>query len=203
MRNPLLRFAAKLFLSALLLGLVLQSIEPSAIWETVRQSDVKLMVLAILLFYPIQLLAAYRWRYVLKQMQRCLPFRSVARHHMLGQFSALFLPGQLSGDVVRTVSIASGQRGKLTFALSVMIDKAALLAAIAFVALVGILGSKVLPNSSAILPVALGLLTITILSTCFLCWYRPRHNPNWLANLSSKLPAPLSLPSSVTSMLRI
>jgi uncharacterized membrane protein YbhN (UPF0104 family) len=198
MRSTSLKFAAKLILTILLLGFVLRSVDPVVFWETIRSVDVRLLSLAILMFYPVQLLAAYRWYFLLKRFARSLPFWSVVRHNMLGQFAALFLPGQISGDVVRTIAVANGQSGRATFVLSVMIDKAALLAATAVFALIGTLGSRLQSQFAGAYLVALGLLMIALSAVFLLSRYRGDHVTRWLISLGNKLPAHLQ-----PSLLRI
>lgn len=194
MRSTSLKFAAKLTLTVLLLGFVLRSVDPAVFWETFHAIDVGLLSLAILMFYPIQLLAAYRWYFLLRQLAPPLPFWLVVRHNMLGQFSSLLLPGQISGDVVRTIAIASGQSGKATFALSVMLDKAALLAAMAVFALLGTLGSSVLSQFPAAYLLALGLLMIALSAILLLPRYRGDHLSRWLISLGNRLPAQVQTP---------
>lgn len=189
MHSTSLKFAAKLLLTVLLLGFVLRAVDPAVFWETIHSVDVGLLSLAILMFYPAQLLAAYRWYFLLRQLARSLPFWSVVRHNMLGQVSALLLPGQISGDVVRTIAVANGQSGKATFALSVMIDKAALLAATAALALIGTLRSGLLSQFAGAYLVALGLLIVALSVVFLLSRYRGDHVTHWLISLGKKLPA--------------
>src|SRR5947207_1282980 len=82
-----LQWLLKLLLSLLLLGLVFRAIEPAVFWKTLRSVDMKLLFMAIVLYFPGQLLAAYRWYYLLNHLGRALPFWSVVRHNTLGQLS--------------------------------------------------------------------------------------------------------------------
>ena len=193
MRNTLLKFGAKLIFTVLLLGAILGSIDLIVFRDTIRAVDVRLMTLAILLFYPVQLLAAYRWYFLLKRLAHSIPFWWVVRHNMLGQFAALLLPGQISGDVVRMIAITSGQEDKGTLVLSVVIDKAALLTATATFALLGTLGSKLLSQFAGVSLTALGLLVIALSVVLLFARYRGDHLSRWLTPLSRKLPSRVSL----------
>jgi glycosyltransferase 2 family protein len=130
-------FAAKLVLSAILLRWILRSVDPAVFWSTIFSADIKLFVVSTLMFIPVQLLSAYRWYFLLQKMNQQLSFGVVLRHNILGQFSSLFLPGQISGDIVRAISISNGKNRVLTYGVSVAIDKVALLASIALLALPG------------------------------------------------------------------
>jgi uncharacterized protein (TIRG00374 family) len=169
------RWLLKLMFSILLVGWLLRSVEPACFWEMIRSIDILLLVMAIGLFFPGQLLAAYRWHFLLKRLEQPQPFWSVVRYTMLGQLAALFLPGRISGDVVRTVAIAHHQHEKATYALSVVIDKTALLIAMATFAILGGIGSRPVSHLVAVQEGALILALVALLTLVFLCRYRGNH----------------------------
>jgi uncharacterized protein (TIRG00374 family) len=190
--NPLpgrrLSWLLRLLLSVVLLGLILQHVDFHLVWPVVRSVDVECLLLALFLFFPGQLLSAYRWYFLLRQLGRAVPFWSIARHNMLGQFSSLFLPGQLSGDVVRAVAVASGKKEGTLYALSVLVDKAALLSAKAFFILLGTRWSDRLRRIAAVPVVALGVLVLALLTLVVLCRYRSTRVPQGLIRVSDWLP---------------
>jgi uncharacterized protein (TIRG00374 family) len=187
-RTHQLQWVLKLVLSILVLGLVLRSVEPALFWRTIRSADMRLVAVAVILFFPAQLLAAYRWYFLLKQLDRPQPFWSTVRYTILGQLSALFLPGRISGDVVRTIAIAHGQREKAPFTLSVIIDKTALLIAVATFAFVGAFGSKVVSQFATVYVAALGLVLVALVVLVFLCRFRSTHIPDWVSRFGKRLP---------------
>ncbi len=178
----------KLSLSVLLLGLVLRSVEPALFWKTIRSADMVLVAVAVILFFPTQLLAAYRWYFLLKQLDLSQPFWSIVRYTILGQLSALFLPGRISGDVVRTIAIAQGQPEKALFTLSVIIDKSALLIAVSTFALIGVFGTRVISQFSTVYVAALGLVLVALVVLIFLCRFRSNHIPDWVSRFGRRLP---------------
>jgi uncharacterized membrane protein YbhN (UPF0104 family) len=177
----------KLLLSILLLGLLLRLVEPASFWATIRAIDIRLLVVGMILFFPGQLLAAYRWYFVLKRLQQPQPFWSVVRYTMLGQLAALFLPGRISGDVARTIAIAHRQRDKATYALSVMIDKTALLIAMATFALLGGIGSRPVSRFGAVHVAALILALVALLMLLVLCRYRSGPVLHWLNRCDNRV----------------
>lgn len=186
-RKPQLQWIIKLLLSILLLGLVLRSVEPALFWKTIRTANILLVAVAIILFFPAQLLAAYRWYFLLNELGRPQPFWSTVRYNILGQLSTLFLPGLISGDVVRTIAIAHRQREKLTFTVSVIIDKTALLIALSTFALVGAFGSKVVSRFTTIYVAALGVFLVAMFVLVFLCRFRSNEGPDWASRLARRL----------------
>jgi len=187
-RKHQLQLLLKLVLSILLLGLVLRSVEPALFWKTIRSADMVLVAVAVILFFPIQLLAAYRWYFLLKQLDRSQPFWSTVRYTILGQLSALFLPGRISGDVVRTIAIAHREREKAPFTLSVIIDKTALLIALSTFAMVGAFGSRVVSQFATVYVAALGLVLVALVVLIFLCRFRSNHIPDWVSRFGRRLP---------------
>ncbi len=187
-RKHQLQLLLKLLLSILVLGLVLRSVEPALFWKTIRSADMLLVAVAVILFFPIQLLAAYRWYFLLKQLDRSQPFWSTVRYTILGQLSALFLPGRISGDVVRTIAIAHREREKAPFTLSVIIDKTALLIALSTFALAGAFGSRVVSQFATVYVAALGLVLVALVVLIFLCRFRSNHIPDWVNRFGGRLP---------------
>ncbi len=202
-RTHQLQWVLKLVLSILVLGLVLRSVEPALFWKTIRSADMLLVAVAVILFFPGQLLAAYRWYFLLKRLHRPQTFWSIVRYTILGQLSALFLPGRISGDVVRTIAIAHGQPEKALFTLSVIIDKAALLIAVSTFALIGVFGTRVISQFSTVYVAALGLLLVALVVLVFLCRFRSNHIPDWLARLGTRLPFGHKYVLNATSLPRL
>jgi uncharacterized membrane protein YbhN (UPF0104 family) len=175
-------------LSVLLLALILQHVDAGLFWPVVRSVDIEFLLLSVSLFFPAQLLAAYRWYFLLRQLDRTLPFWSIARHNMLGRFSSFFLPGQISGDVVRAIAVAHGKEQGTAYAVSVLVDKLALLSAKAFFVLLGTWWSEQLRRFVAVRVVALGVLLLALTVLVFLCRYRSDHVPQSVMCIGERLP---------------
>lgn len=153
-----LAFGAKLLCSLAVLTLVLGSLDREALWAAIVAADLRLLMLAVVMFYPTQLIGAHRWFSLLRTLGATSSYPTTVRYSFLGQFSALFLPGQISGDVVRTVAMAQHGQEPAQSLLSVALDKLSFLFAIALFALIGSLAS----------PVLLGLPGL-VLGACALC----------------------------------
>jgi glycosyltransferase 2 family protein len=187
--RQLLIFIAKLLLSAALLAFIFHSIDAVMFWRAIIGVDLRLFLLSLALFFPAQLLMAHRWCWLLQAFGYRFPFQSVLRHHIRGQFAALFLPGQVSGDVVRGVSISRGSTGKTTLALSIIIDKVALLAALAMLAWLGSLWSPQLSKIPFLGLASLGLLACTLGSLWLFARFRFSPTTPLVRDLTRVLPS--------------
>lgn len=178
----------KVLVTLLLLTLVLQRVDYQIVFETVRSADIGLLIIPIILYFPLQLLAAYRWYFLLRQLNRGLSFWSIVRHNALGQFSGLLLPGQIGGDIVRFAAASRGQQGKAVLALSIAIDKLAFLAAVAGIGMLGAVGNGPLLQLQTVYGVILGVFGITLIAVAFLCRFRNERTAQWVFALSDRLP---------------
>ena len=141
LQNKRLGFWLKLALSLVLLAAVFRAVDWGIFFHSIVTMSLAWFALSVAAFFPAQLLAAYRWFFVLRQAGQKVAFGAVLRHNILGQLAALFLPGQVSGDIVRTIAIANGRQDKAVFILATIIDKILLLLAIALFGLLGALFS--------------------------------------------------------------
>ncbi len=180
--------SAKLLLSILLLWFVMRLTNPAALWTALRSIDIPLMSVTILMYFPAQALAAYRWNFLLKQLGRPISFWALLGHNVRGQVSTLILPGQISGDLVRAAGAARGQNGKVTIALSVVIDKVAFLIAVIGCALLGWVEHGPLSQfrSMYVILGSAAMLALVLLS--LLCRYRPSRSVQWLTYLQQRWP---------------
>ena len=171
------------------MGFVLYLSTSRMFWKTIRTADTRFLLTAILLFFPVQLLAAYRWYFVLARLDKFIPFRSILCHNMLGQLSTFFLPGQISGDVVRLLAVGHGQAGKATLALSVIVDKIAFLFALAIFALAGTLAPGPISQFTTIHIAAVGTITVLLPIWFCLCQYRAEQIPNSVVQIAGRAPS--------------
>ncbi len=122
-------------LGVLLLSLVFRSLDLATLFRILRSLEPFPLFIAISIFYPTQLLAAWRWQRVLLDFGNRVAFWSVFRYSIWGQVSSLVL-SQLGGDVVRAIGVSRDTPHKSGFILAVVVDKLSILIAIlAFVML--------------------------------------------------------------------
>jgi uncharacterized protein (TIRG00374 family) len=161
-RSTLLSWVLKLLVSMALLGFLFRQVNLQLFYNSLKSLHTGYLCLAVLAFFPAQLLTAFRWWFILDQLECDQPYRSVLRFSLLGQFSALFLPGQISGDVVRTFGMAKEGKYAQRIVLSVVLDKLSLLIPITAIASLGrILESPLSPFVGVYLA-SLGMLIVSL-----------------------------------------
>jgi len=136
-------------------------------WNTVATVEKEPLAIVIALYFVVQFLTAYRWYFILHRLHQLVPFVQILYYSIMGQASALLLPGQLSGDIVKLMAISYDRPGKAAFALSVVVDKLSVLIAIAALALFGTIGwgpvsklAKLSVGASAILAIVIPCLVV-------------------------------------------
>ncbi len=145
MKSSLTKFGLRLILTVVILGFILRAVDLSLFWQTINIIKVRWILLAVLLFYPSQILAVYRWDFVLHRVQQQVPFFTLIRTYILGQFTALFLPGQISGDVVRTFATMNSVQNRGALIISIIIDRLSFFAVLTLFAGCGLLVTRRLP----------------------------------------------------------
>lgn len=189
MRRAWLTFFVKLVCSFILLVLVLHSIEISTLWQIVGTTRIDLLFLAVCLFYPTQLFNTYRWYYLLRTLGGTASYGSMVRYSFLGQFTALFLPGQISGDIVRAMAIGYQQQEHARSLLSVILDKLSFLFAITLFALVGSLISPILATIPGLTLGAALICFLSLLGLTLFAVYRDARLLTWLLSRPWPIPA--------------
>ncbi|MCA1751085.1 MAG: lysylphosphatidylglycerol synthase transmembrane domain-containing protein [Cryomorphaceae bacterium] len=101
--HPYLKLAIKIGLSALAMWVVFRKVELTEVWELVRQSNVSLLLLALVLFNVSKWLSAYRLQAILKAINIDLGMRFHMQLCYVGMFYNLFLPGSVGGDGYKVV----------------------------------------------------------------------------------------------------
>jgi glycosyltransferase 2 family protein len=139
----------RLIITLLLVTFIIRKVDTNAFVQTIRSANIGLLIIAIFLYYPGQIIASFRWYYLLRKIKQHIPFLSIVRYQLLGQLSTFFLPGQVSGDLVRFFSVSSKKSNKITFAYSIIMDKLIFLFALACFTMLGLFAvgqiSKFLP----------------------------------------------------------
>jgi hypothetical protein len=186
-RNKYLILSSRILLTGLILGAVIYYADAVNVWEAIQKINLKIVLIPILLYFPAQSLAALRWQYSLKELHQKLPITSLMRHNARGQLSTLFLPGQISGDITRTISITYKKNEKIRLIFSVLIDKLAFFLALSMFAFSGILSSGPISSLAFIYVIIFilflfGAFLFTVLSS-----YRNAKFIQWIWNILKKI----------------
>ncbi|WP_417566862.1 lysylphosphatidylglycerol synthase transmembrane domain-containing protein [Marinobacter sp.] len=95
------RLAARWLFTALLVGLVVWSVDGSALWQELGRISPFVLLPAFALTVLQVALSAWRWRYTVERLGLSLPLSAAIREYYLATFLNQVLPGGVLGDVNR------------------------------------------------------------------------------------------------------
>jgi len=170
------------------LSAIYYTLDRDLFWKSVWTADTRWLFIAILLFFPCQFISAYRWYFILSGLDQTIPFRTILHHSVLGQLSTLVLPGQISGDIVRLLSVSRRRKEGVPILLSVVIDKFALLLAVAIFVLVGVLAPGPVSHLIGVHIAALVTAIVALPLVLVFCQYRSDPGVDLLMRVCAKLP---------------
>ncbi|HKV42096.1 MAG TPA: lysylphosphatidylglycerol synthase transmembrane domain-containing protein [Blastocatellia bacterium] len=155
---------------------IFRKVDIAHLWLTIKEARASYVIWAILIYFVVQGLSAYRWYVLLKPLGIKVPFAKVLAIYFVGMYSNLFLPGAaIGGDVVRIYYLNKEVRNLSGATATVFLDRdfglGALLmisTAAAFAAGIGFSGVPLGPLFAAML---LGFSAINVA-----LFYRPTYN---------------------------
>jgi glycosyltransferase 2 family protein len=151
-------YTLRTIITFILVLYILSIIDMNILLQTIKSAKTIFILFGILLYYPGQLFASYRWFFLLRRIGKHISFLSIARYHLFGQLSAILLPGQISGDLIKFISVSSKREGKVIFAYSILVDKITFLIAVVSFAMLGIFASGFVSEFKIIYYIALLIL---------------------------------------------
>lgn len=135
-----LGYAIKVLAAGVAFALLVHVSDTKALLAVLEKADYRFVVFGSSVFLFGQYLAAQRWRGVLKAGMVVISRFDAFRLNLLGTFVGNFLPGQGSGDLVKSAFLFGDFAGRKSFLLaSVVYDRLLGLAAMLTLALAGVL----------------------------------------------------------------
>jgi len=122
--------ALKILVSGALIWYVLGDIDFDSAINQIQNADLRILSLAVVVFYCQLLIGALRWQAVNKAIGALMSFRDALRLFFIGMFFNQALPGGTGGDAVRVYLAYKGgleMRGALN---GVMLERVAAVAAL-------------------------------------------------------------------------
>ena len=111
-------------MGAALLALVLWYVDPLALWSKLRDADLRLVALAVLVSAASNLLSALRWAHIARGLGLAAPSGRLTLMYARGITTNMLLPGAtLSGDLLRSVQLSRLDNPFMRSALSVLLDR--------------------------------------------------------------------------------
>lgn len=148
------------------------------LWANLRGASVSYLVAAIVVYFLVQTLSAYRWYLLLKPLDIETPFRKILSLYYLGMYFNFFLPSAIGGDVFK-VYYLNKETGRLSASTaSVFLDRdvgmAGLLVAATLVAAYG--GTRIPPENGVLLAPLFALIGVAFIAANLALFYRPSYN---------------------------
>ncbi len=140
------------------------------ILSDIRQADWYLLGLAVVIYGVIQLLAVWRWQLLMDVQGMHLPLHLAFRLTMIGNFFSMFIPGSVSGDVLKIAYAGRCFPGRNTgIALTVLLDRIIGLAAVFFAAFLATISNLDRLRELFTQHPTLGLAIIAVNAGCIVC----------------------------------
>jgi uncharacterized protein (TIRG00374 family) len=117
--NQRLLLLAKVGFSLILLAYLLHTTDLAALLDRVRQGDLLLLVVSVVLYVGMIVLSTWRWRVLISAQGYEAPLRELSESYLVATFVNNFLPSNIGGDVIR-VRDSSRLTGSKTASLAII-----------------------------------------------------------------------------------
>ena len=118
-----LKFLLRLAATALILTLILRSINLSQVLNVLKQTRLDYLAAALLLQFGSTAVSAYRWQLIMQNLQFGQHFSFYWRSYFKGMFFNQGLPTSIGGDAVRMLDVAKLGFRKRDALYGVMVDR--------------------------------------------------------------------------------
>ncbi len=158
-RNALL-WTLKIVVSGGLLYLLLSNVDLARLWTIARTASLPWLAIALLLYFVMVAISAWRWDLLLRAQHLDLPFRWLLSSFLVATFFNNFLPSNIGGDVIRIRDTSRAAGSKTLATTVVLVDRGLGLLGLIFVAAIG--ATLAARLSAAIGPIGPGLLWLLL-----------------------------------------
>jgi uncharacterized protein (TIRG00374 family) len=148
------------------------------LWANLREASVPYLIGAIVLYFVVQTISAYRWYLLLKPLDIEIGFPRILALYYLGMYFNFFLPSAIGGDVVKVYYLHKDTGRLSASTASVFLDRdigmGGLLLAAIVVAAYG--GTRIPPENGVLLAPLFGLIGVAFIVANLALFYRPSYN---------------------------
>ncbi|MBC7756378.1 MAG: flippase-like domain-containing protein [Bdellovibrio sp.] len=121
--NNSLKFLLRLAATALILALIMHSINAAQVWQVLKKTRLDYLAAALLLQFGSTAVSAYRWQMIMQNLHFGQNFAFYWRSYFKGMFFNQGLPTSIGGDAVRMLDVASRGFRKRDALYGVMVDR--------------------------------------------------------------------------------
>lgn len=127
----------KIGVSVALLWVLLANVDLAQLWRIARTASVPWLAAALVIYFSMYLLSAWRWRILLETQHAHVSFGRLIASFLVGSFFNNFLPSNIGGDVVRIRDTARAAGSKTVATTVVLVDRGLGLLGLILVAALG------------------------------------------------------------------
>jgi uncharacterized protein (TIRG00374 family) len=165
----------KIVISVALYVYILSKVNIRHLLDITRHARVSYILAAILLYFVVQTISAYRWYVLLRPLRIQVSFIKILALYFLGMYGNLFLPGTIGGDFVRIYYLNKEARDLTGATASVFLDRDMGLASLLVIATIASQAAGIRFNGVLLAPV-FGLIFIGFVAINLALFYRPTYN---------------------------
>ncbi|MFL6275827.1 MAG: lysylphosphatidylglycerol synthase transmembrane domain-containing protein [Blastocatellia bacterium] len=156
----------------------LKVVDFNLLWKELIAANPLYFVAAVLVYFLVQGLSAWRWHMLLKPQSLDVPFPRVLAYYFLGMYFNFFLPSAIGGDVVKVYYLNKETKQLSASASSVFFDRDIGMGGLVLIALVTALlaePGRMKINGVPLVPI-FALIAIGFLAANLAIFYRPTYN---------------------------
>src|SRR5580693_4829188 len=166
--------ALKIVISVAIYVYILSKVKIGALLDITKHARASYILAAILLYFVVQTVSAYRWYVLLRPLRMQVSFIKIVGLYFLGMYSNLFLPGAIGGDFVRIYYLNKEARDLTGATASVFLDRDMGLASLLVIAIVASGVASIRFNGVLLAPV-FGLIFVGFIAINLALFYRPTY----------------------------
>ncbi len=172
-----LSFYLRIVISLILIGYVFQKAGVRQLWGTIKQTDLTLLMISLILTPILIFMSAWKWQVILKALNIRVSIVKCFWLYIVGYFFNTVLPTNVGGDVVRAYALGKSTEKPAEVFSSVFVERFTGLSVLLFMAIVAFglalrqLWSMWLTLALAVCLVGYIAILITILNPPILHWF--------------------------------
>jgi glycosyltransferase 2 family protein len=171
----LLKIAVSL---GILAYIFLRVVDINLMWKELIKANPLYFVAAVMVYFLVQGLSAWRWYVLLQPQALDVPFSRVLAYYFLGMYFNFFLPSAIGGDVVKVYYLNKETKQLSASASSVFFDRDIGMGGLVLIALVMAMladPARMKINGVPLVPI-FALIAVGFLVANLALFYRPTYN---------------------------
>jgi len=158
-----------------ILAYIANKVGAATLWSTIRDTHISYFIIAVLSYFVVQGLSAYRWYLLLKPLGLKIGFPRILALYFLGMYFNLFLPTAIGGDAVRVYYLHKEAKRLSHATASVFLDRDLGMGALLLIATLVAAFAGTSINGVALAPIFV-LISIAFIAANLAIFYRPTYN---------------------------